>query len=108
MSGMPERIWISVKDIVHALQGSSGNTDTDPRWRAAEILKSLDCWESRELPVKTDLITARLEAADKMEMALAMITDLVERVGDSRKDADLIDAANEALQSYRAAKEKVL
>jgi hypothetical protein len=45
---------IPVTDIIHALERESANTDTDPRWRAAALLRHMDGWECRTLMCRVD------------------------------------------------------
>lgn len=40
---------IPVTEIVAALERESANTDTDPRWLAATLLRQIVNWESRTL-----------------------------------------------------------
>jgi hypothetical protein len=44
-----ERVAVPVVEIIHALEREAGNTDTDPRWLAAQCLRSMDGWERRTL-----------------------------------------------------------
>lgn len=43
------RIPIEVAEIIKALERESANTDTDPRWRAAQELRRIVGWETRTL-----------------------------------------------------------
>jgi len=45
----------------------------------------------------TDLTPVSAEDLQTINQSLAMAIDLIERVGDSRKDAEIIDAGNKAL-----------
>ena len=40
---------IPITEIVAALERESANTDTDPRWLAATLLRQIVNWESRTL-----------------------------------------------------------
>lgn len=42
----------SIKNVVHALEGSAMNTDEDPRWRAACELRKLQNWESGKIRIR--------------------------------------------------------
>ena len=44
----PTHLKIRLRNIVHALQGASGNTDTDPRWLAQNELRKWAYWNSNE------------------------------------------------------------
>ena len=51
----PEKRYpIPVKEIVWRLEGESGNTDTDPRWLAANLLRQMENWENRTLMCRID------------------------------------------------------
>ena len=47
----PQGEPVTIKAIVSCLEGSSGNTDTSPKWRAATELRRIDGWETATLPV---------------------------------------------------------
>ena len=34
----------TIRQVIDALEGASGNTDTDPRWKAAEELRKMDAY----------------------------------------------------------------
>lgn len=38
-------IDIRISSIIRALEGRANNTDTDPRWMAAQELRKLDDWD---------------------------------------------------------------
>ena len=37
---------LTMSDVVWRLERVAGNTDTDPRWKAAEAIRALEGWES--------------------------------------------------------------
>ena len=43
-----------IRELVRALEGAAGNTDTDPRWQAATALRQMQSWEQAWLRVKLD------------------------------------------------------
>jgi hypothetical protein len=38
---------LRLADIIAALEGAAGNTDTDPMWAAAKELRRVENWENR-------------------------------------------------------------
>lgn len=57
---------IPVTEIVAALERESANTDTDPRWLAATLLRQIVNWESRTLMCCVDqrpLVASALTAS---------------------------------------------
>ncbi len=42
-------VSIEVAEIIKALERESANTDTDPRWLAAQELRRIAGWETRTL-----------------------------------------------------------
>lgn len=56
---------IPITEIVAALERESANTDTDPRWLAAALLRQIVNWESRTLMCCVDqrpLVASRLNS----------------------------------------------
>ena len=53
-SEMSERQPIPVTEIVAALEREAANTDTDPRWMAAQCLRHIAGWETRTLMCRID------------------------------------------------------
>ena len=47
-------LLVPVTEIIRALEGEAGNTDTDPRWLAASELRRLGGWERRTLMCDVD------------------------------------------------------
>jgi len=45
---------VPVTEIIRALEGEAGNTDTDPRWLAASELRRMGGWERRTLMCDVD------------------------------------------------------
>lgn len=45
-------VEIPLAKLIAALEGQAANTDTDPRWVAAQELKKLIGWEGRTIKVK--------------------------------------------------------
>ena len=61
----PERQPIPVTEIVAALERESANTDTDPRWMAAQCLRHITSWESRTFMCRIDTRPATCSTATK-------------------------------------------
>jgi hypothetical protein len=49
MTDHREAMRIPIAEIIKALERESANTDTDPRWRAAQELRRIVGWETRTL-----------------------------------------------------------
>lgn len=58
---------IPVAEIISALEREAANTDTDPRWLAATLLRRMTGWETRTLMCRVDdrpLVTERAQGMD--------------------------------------------
>lgn len=60
---MANREPIPVAEIVAALEREAANTDTDPRWMAAQCLRHVAGWESRTLMCFVDTRPSTPETA---------------------------------------------
>lgn len=49
ISSKERRVAVPVVEVIAALEREAGNTDTDPRWLAAQCLRNMDGWERRTL-----------------------------------------------------------
>lgn len=47
----PQQEPVTIRAIVSCLEGSAGNTDTSPKWRAASELRRIVGWETATLPI---------------------------------------------------------
>lgn len=61
----PEHQPIPATEIVAALERESANTDTDPRWMAAQCLRHIAGWESRTFMCRIDTRPSAYSSATK-------------------------------------------
>lgn len=58
---MRRQVTLPIEEIVRALEGSDGNTDTDPRWLAAAASRQLKDWDQRSLVIFLAEIAKEIE-----------------------------------------------
>lgn len=81
-------VTVSLRDLVAALRGAAGNTDTDPRWLAANELRDAVDWDwnttlivraTREEPKRGGFIDGRALASALKKISPEAVTLILEK-----------------------------